>query len=75
MSVRLDATSKAALTQLEATGLSSSEAVRRSLVAAAHRLQDQSNLRAEAASLAADVDDRTEAAQVAEIMEELRESR
>ena len=75
MSVRLDETSKAALTQLEATGLSSSEAVRRSLVAAAHRLQDQSSLRAEAAALAEDEHDRKEAAQIAGIMETLREPR
>jgi hypothetical protein len=54
ISVRLDDAAWRALAELEATGLSRSEAVRRGLVAAALRLRDRQRLIDEAAELAAD---------------------
>jgi Arc/MetJ-type ribon-helix-helix transcriptional regulator len=72
ISVRLDAAAQRALAELEATGLSRSEAVRRGLVAAAQRLRDRQRLIDEVAELAADEADRAEAAEVAGMMEDLR---
>jgi Arc/MetJ-type ribon-helix-helix transcriptional regulator len=72
ISVRLDGDAKRALAELEATGMSRSEAVRAGLVAAARRLRDRQALAAEAATLAEDEADRAEAQQIAEMMEELR---
>jgi Arc/MetJ-type ribon-helix-helix transcriptional regulator len=72
ISVRLDGEAQRALAELEATGLSRSEAVRRGLVAAALRLRDRQRLIDEVAELAADETDRAEAAEVASMMEDLR---
>ena len=72
ISVRLDDDSRRALAELEAAGLSRSDAVRRGLVAAAARLGDPERLAAEAAALADDPDDRAESAEVAALMEDLR---
>ena len=72
ISVRLDDDAKRHLAELEATGLSRSEAVRRGLVVAALRLRDRQRLIDEVAALAADGVDRAEAAEVATIMEDLR---
>jgi Arc/MetJ-type ribon-helix-helix transcriptional regulator len=72
ISVRIDAEAQRALTELEATGLSRSEAVRRGVVAAALRLRDRQRLIDEVAELAADDADRSEAAEVAAMMEDLR---
>ena len=72
ISVRLDDDARRALAELEATGLSRSEAVRRGLVVAAQRLRDRQRLIEEAAELGADGDDRAEAAEVAAMMEDLR---
>jgi len=72
VSVRLDDEASRALAELEASGLSRSDAVRLGLVAAAKRLRDREQLAAIAAALAADVDDRAEAAAVSEMMEDLR---
>jgi Arc/MetJ-type ribon-helix-helix transcriptional regulator len=72
ISVRLDDNARRALAELEATGLSRSEAVRRGLVAAAQRLRDRQRLIDEVAELAIDEADRAEAAEVAAIMEDLR---
>lgn len=72
ISVRLDEDAQRALAELEATGMSRSEAVRAGLVAAARRLRDRRTLAAEAAELAEDETDRAEAHEVAEMMEELR---
>jgi Arc/MetJ-type ribon-helix-helix transcriptional regulator len=72
ISVRLDDDARRALAELEATGLSRSEAVRRGLVAAAQRLRDRQRLINEVAELAADEADRAEAAEVAGMMEDLR---
>lgn len=70
--MRLDESARRALAELEATGISRSEAVRRGLVAAAQRLRERQRLIDEVAELAADETDRTEAAEVAAMMEDLR---
>ena len=72
ISVRLDEEAHRALAELEATGLSRSDAVRRGLIAAAQRLRDRKRLIEEVAELATDEADRAEAAQVAAMMEDLR---
>ena len=72
ISVRLDGDAQRALAELEATGLSRSEAVRRGLVTAAQRLRDRQRLIDEVADLASDEADREEAAAVSSMMEDLR---
>ena len=72
VSVRLDEEALSALGQLEATGLSRSEAIRIALVEAAARLRDRKALAAEVAALEADDVDRVEMIRVAEMMESLR---
>ena len=74
VSVRLDDEAMRALAQLEATGQSRSEAIRRALVETASRLSDKEALAAEVAALEADEDDRAEMLAVAELMESLRAS-
>jgi Arc/MetJ-type ribon-helix-helix transcriptional regulator len=72
ISVRLDAEALQALAQLEATGLSRSEAIRRAILDSAARLQRRAALAAEVAALEADQDDRAEMLEVAAIMESMR---
>jgi predicted transcriptional regulator len=72
VSVRLDDEAMRALAQLEATGQSRSEAIRRALVETASRLSDNEALAAEVAALEADEEDRAEMLAVAELMESLR---
>lgn len=72
ISVRLDDDAFAALRVLEASGLTRSEAIRRSLLQGAARLRRADALRAEAAELDADADDRAELAAVAALMDDLR---
>jgi Arc/MetJ-type ribon-helix-helix transcriptional regulator len=72
VSVRLDDAALRALSELEATGMSRSEAIRAALVEAASRLHDKRALAAEVAALEADADDRAELMAVAELMENLR---
>jgi Arc/MetJ-type ribon-helix-helix transcriptional regulator len=72
ISVRLDAETLQALAQLEATGLSRSEAVRRAILDSAARLQRRATLAAEVAALEADEDDRREMLEVAAVMEIMR---
>ena len=72
ISVRLDPEALRALAQLEATGISRSEAIRRALLDSASRLQRRSALAAEAASLDADEHDRREMLEVAAFMESMR---
>jgi Arc/MetJ-type ribon-helix-helix transcriptional regulator len=72
ISVRLDAEALQALAQLEATGLSRSEAIRRAILDSASRLQRRAALAAEVAALEDDKDDRAEMLQVAAIMESMR---
>ena len=72
ISVRLDDEALRALGQLEATGMTRSEAIRAALVEAASRLRDKQALAAEVAALEADDDDRAEMLAVADLMESLR---
>ena len=72
VSVRLDAETLQALTQLEATGLSRSEAIRRAILDSAARLHRRAALAAEVAALEADEDDRREMLKVAAVMEIMR---
>jgi predicted transcriptional regulator len=71
-SVRLDAEALRALAQLEATGLSRSEAIRRAILDSAARLQRRAALAAEVAALEADEDDRREMLEVAALMDIMR---
>ena len=71
-SVRFDDESHRALLRLEATGMTRSEAIRSSVVAAAGRLTERRALAAEAAALEADEADRREMREVAAMMEDLR---
>ena len=72
ISVRLDEAALRALTELEATGMSRSEAIRAALVEAASRLHDKQALAAEVAALETDEADRAEMMAVAELMASLR---
>jgi Arc/MetJ-type ribon-helix-helix transcriptional regulator len=72
ISVRLDDEAERALRALEAAGLSRSEAIRSSLVEAARRLRQRSELAAEVAALEADEADREEMLAVAGLMESPR---
>jgi Arc/MetJ-type ribon-helix-helix transcriptional regulator len=72
ISVRLDDEAIRALGQLEATGMTRSEAIRAALVETASRRQDKQALAAEVAALEADQDDRAEMLAVADLMESLR---
>jgi predicted transcriptional regulator len=72
VSVRLDAETLRALAQLEATGLSRSEAIRQAILDSAARLQRRAALAAEVAALEADEDDRREMLEVAAVMEIMR---
>ena len=72
ISVRLDPEVLRALAQLEATGLTRSEAIRRAILDSAARLQQRTALAAEAAALESDEDDRREMLEVASLMESMR---
>lgn len=73
--MRLDGEALRALTRLEATGLSRSEAIRRALIASATRLQRGEVLAAEASALEADEADQREMREVAALMESMRAPR
>ena len=72
ISVRLDEEAQRALAQLEASGLSRSEAIRTALVNSAQQVRRREALRQEMALLEADEGDRQEMLEVAEFMEMLR---
>jgi predicted transcriptional regulator len=72
ISVRLDTEAMQALAQLEATGVTRSEAVRRAILDSASRLRRRAALAAEVAALEADQDDRREMLEVASFMESMR---
>ena len=72
ISVRLDDEALGALRQLEAQGLTRSEAVRSALVREAARVGDREALAGEVAALEADEADQAEMRAVARLMEELR---
>lgn len=75
ISVRLDEKALRALAQLEASGMSRSEAIRRALVESADRLRSRRALSEEVAALEADEQDRREMREVAATMENLRAPR
>jgi len=72
ISVRLDPEAMRALAQLEATGVSRSEAIRSAILDSASRLQRGAALAAEVSALEADEDDRREMLEVAAFMERVR---
>lgn len=72
ISVRLDDEAQRALAQLEASGLSRSEAIRAALVKSAQQARRRDVLRQEMAALEADEADRQEMQEVAAFMELLR---
>jgi Arc/MetJ-type ribon-helix-helix transcriptional regulator len=72
ISVRLDPEALHALAQIESTGLSRSEAIRKAILESASRLRRRAALAAEVAALEADEDDRREMLEVAEFMESMR---
>ena len=72
ISVRLDDEAQKALAQLEASGLSRSEAIRWALIKSAQQARRRDALRQEMAALEADKEDRQEMLEVAEFMELLR---
>lgn len=72
ISVRLDPEAMRALAQLESTGLSRSEAIRRAILDSAGRLRRRAELAAEVAALEADEEDRREMLEVADFMESMR---
>lgn len=72
ISVRLDNEALLALGQLEAAGMTRSEAIRAALVEAAARRHDKQVLAEEVAILEADEDDQAEMLAVVDIMERLR---
>jgi predicted transcriptional regulator len=72
VSVRLDDEVQRALRTLEASGMSRSEAVRKSILDAAAALRRHEALRVEVAALDADEEDRREMQELASLMESLR---
>ena len=73
VSVRLDDDALRALARLEASGLTRSQAIRLALIEAADQRQPRPPSRDEATVVAADADDRREMAEVASLMEDLRD--
>jgi len=61
-----------ALAQLESTGLSRSDAIRKAILDGASRLRRRAAVAAEVAALEADEDDRREMLEVADFMESMR---
>jgi Arc/MetJ-type ribon-helix-helix transcriptional regulator len=72
ISVRLDDEAQRALAQLEASGLSRSDAIRSAIVKSAQQVRRREALSQEIAELEADEEDRREMLEVAEFMEQLR---
>jgi Arc/MetJ-type ribon-helix-helix transcriptional regulator len=72
ISVRLDPEALRALAQLESTGLSRSDAIRKAILDSASRLRRRAAVAAEVAALEADEDDRREMLEVADFMESMR---
>jgi len=75
ISVRLDSEALSALAQLQAAGLSRSEAIRRAIIDSASRLRRGAALAAEVAALEADEQDRREMLEVASFMRALSQDR
>lgn len=75
ISVRLDDEAERALRVLNACGLSTSDAIRSSLIESAQRVRRREALAREVAALEADEADRAEMLEVAALMESLRAAR
>jgi predicted transcriptional regulator len=75
VSVRLDEEVQRALNTLEASGMSRSEAIRKSILDAAAAVRRKEALRAEVTALEEDEHDRREMLEVASLMETLRAPR
>ncbi len=75
ISVRLDDEAQRALRVLEASGLSTSEAIRSSLIESAQKVRRRSELAKEVAALEADEADRAEMLSIAAMMESMRATR
>ncbi len=75
ISVRLDNEALLALGQLEAEGMTRSEAIRAALVETAARRHDKQALAEEVSALESDEQDRAEMLAVADTMESLRAAR
>jgi antitoxin component of RelBE/YafQ-DinJ toxin-antitoxin module len=75
ISVRLDDEAHQALRVLEASGLSTSEAIRSSLIESAGKIRRSTELAKEVAALEANEQDRAEMLSVAALMESLRATR
>jgi Arc/MetJ-type ribon-helix-helix transcriptional regulator len=75
ISVRLDPEAMQALAQLEATGISKSEAIRRAILDSAGRMRKRAALAGEVAALEADDEDKREMLEVAAFMESMRAPR
>jgi antitoxin component of RelBE/YafQ-DinJ toxin-antitoxin module len=75
ISVRLDDEAQRALRVLEASGLSTSEAIRSSLIESARKVRRSIELAKEVAALEADEHDRAEMLSVATMMESMRATR
>ncbi|MGD0881045.1 MAG: hypothetical protein ABSB09_05710 [Acidimicrobiales bacterium] len=72
VSVRLDDEAQRALSILEMSGLSRSEAIREAILSSAAALRRKQTLHEEMAALEADESDRREMLEVAALMESLR---
>ena len=72
ISVRLDAEAQRALTMLESSGMTRSEAIREAILMSAAALRRKQALREEMQRLEADESDRREMLEVAAVMESLR---
>ena len=72
VSVRLDDEVQRALKTLEDSGLTRSDAIRKAILDAASALRRKAALKAEAAALEEDEDDRREMQEIASMMESLR---
>jgi metal-responsive CopG/Arc/MetJ family transcriptional regulator len=72
ISLRLDDEALQALNQLEAAGLSRSEAIRRAIIDSAAQLKRRASIAQEVAALEADEADRREMLDVAAFMESMR---
>jgi metal-responsive CopG/Arc/MetJ family transcriptional regulator len=72
ISLRLDDEALQALNQLDAAGLSRSEAIRRAIIDSAAQLKRRASIAQEVAALEADEADRREMLDVAAFMESMR---
>ncbi len=72
VSIRLDEEAARALSRLEASGMTRSEAIRAALIQSAANLRRRQKVAAEVAALEADEADREEMLEVASLMESLR---